>query len=408
MQLSRTCFVAAGLWLLLATPALAQTDPQGGPDPSAVRVRLGPLWLNPMIELTNLGIDTNVFNDPPQDDPKRDFTLTVVPKTQMWMRIGRSWLSGEIDEQIVWYQQYVSERSANAAFSVGWKIPLNRLSFDVGAKYLSTRERPGYEIDARAQRFETSFRGKVEIRALSKTFFGVNATRTSVDYDQGAVFLGSDLRLELSHVVTTAGLTVRQQLTPLTSITVEASKEQDRFDFSPLRDSNSTAGSVGIQFDPQALIKGKARVGYQDFEPLQPGVPGFKGVTAAVDLSYVLLNMTKFAVQASRDVQYSYDVNQPYYLQTGVTGSIMQQLFGPLDVVGRAGIEHLEYRDRSGAIVDVLNRIDEVHTYGGGVGYHVGPDMRIGFNIDKSRRSSAVAIRQYEGLVFGTSVTYGF
>jgi hypothetical protein len=248
----------------------------------------------------------------------------------------------------------------------------------------------------------------VEVRALSKTYFGVNATRMNVDFDKGAVFLGSDLQLELSRMVTTEGLTIRQQLTPLTSITVEAAKEQTRFDFTPLRDSNSTAGSVGIQFDPLALIKGRARIGYESFEPVQPGVPGFKGVTAAVDLSYVLLNATKFGVQATRDVQYSYDVNQPYYVQSGIAGSIMQQLFGPLDVVGRAGIQQLEYRDRAGAIVDVRDRIDDIHTYGAGVGYHVGPELRIGFNIDKTRRLSAVPIRQYEGLVFGTSVTYGF
>ena len=69
-----------------------------------MRVRLGPLWLSPTIELTNLGIDTNVFNEPQESNPKQDFTLTVVPKTQLWIRIGPSWVSGEVDEQVVWYQ----------------------------------------------------------------------------------------------------------------------------------------------------------------------------------------------------------------------------------------------------------------------------------------------------------------
>jgi hypothetical protein len=406
--LTRKCLAAASLCFLLASPAFAQTDPSGGPDPSIVRVRLGPLWLNPTIELTNLGIDTNVFNEPQQDSPKRDFTLTVVPKTQMWLRIGRTWLNGEIDEQVVWYQKYVSERTANSTFSIGWKIPLNRLSFDVGAKYVSTRERPGFEIDARAQRFETSFRGKAEIRALSKTFFGVDATREKSEFDNNTVFLGSDLQLELSRVVTTEGLTVRQQVTPLTSITFEASKEQDRFEFSPLRDSDSTALTVGVAFDPLALIKGRAKVGYRDFQPRQPGLPDYQGATAAVDLSYVLLNSTKFGVQMTRDVQYSYDVNQPYFLLTGVTGMITQHIVGPLDIVGRAGLQHLAYRDRTGAVLVVADREDDVHTYGGGLGYHVGPDLRIGVNIDHAQRLSPVVERQYSGLIFGTSVTYGF
>lgn len=405
--MNRQYLVAGGLCLLLARPAAAQTDPTGGPDPAAVRVRLGPLWLNPTIELTNLGIDTNVFNDPESDNPKQDFTLTVVPKTQLWLRIGPSWISGEIDEEVVWYQKYVSERSANTAYTIGWKIALNRLLFDVGAKYVSTRDRPGYEIDERAQRFDTLFRGKVEVRALSKTFFGVNATREKVEFDSHEVFLGSNLQEELGRVVTTVGGTVRQQLTPLTSVTFEGSDEQDRFELSPLRNSDSRSVSASVSFDPLALIKGHARVGYRDFKPLQSGVPRYDGVTASADLSYVLLNMTKFAVQLLRDVQYSYDVNQPYYLQTGVNGSLTQQVFGPVDVVGRGGIQHLDYRDRAG-VPGVGSRLDEVRTYGGGVGYHVGRDLRIGADVDYVKRTSPIAIRQYHGLVFGTSVTYGF
>jgi len=35
-----------------------------------------------------------------------------------------------------------------------------------------------------------------------------------------------------------------------------------------------------------------------------------------VDLTCTLLGMTRFAVRAMRDVQYSYDLAQPYYLQT--------------------------------------------------------------------------------------------
>jgi hypothetical protein len=35
-----------------------------------------------------------------------------------------------------------------------------------------------------------------------------------------------------------------------------------------------------------------------------------------VDLTYTLLGMTRFAVRAMRDVQYSYDLAQPYHLHT--------------------------------------------------------------------------------------------
>ena len=389
-------------------PAAAQGTDEGAPDPSKVRVRIGPLWINPAVALTNLGIDQNVFNDPTDHNPKKDFTLTIVPSTDLWLRMGRTWITGAIKQEIVWYQKYATERAANTSYAIGWHVPMNRLRVKADAKHLSTRERPGFEIDARSQRYETAYSGSVEIRALSKTFFGVTGSRQRVDFDKDAVFLNSTLQYELNRVTTSAGALVRHQITPLTSITLNATRSQDRFEFSSLRDSNSTAISGTISLAPFALIKGSATFGYRDFEPLSPGVATYKGSTASVDLSYTLLGTTRFAATATRDLQYSYDINQPYYLQTGIGGSIAQQLFGPLDIVGRAGVQTLAYQDRVGALAQVSNRIDQVHTYGGGIGYRLGTDLRLGFNVDKSMRVSDVAERQYDNLLFGASVTYVF
>ena len=136
-------------------------------------------------------------------------------------------------------------------------------------------------------------------------------------------------------------------------------------------------------------------------------MPGYTGSTVAVDLSYVALGSTKFAVTATRDVQYSFDINQPYYLQTGATAEVSQQIFGPVDLVARIGASQLAYRDRAGAVVAVSDRVDHIKSYGGGIGYHMGRDTRIGFNVDQQRRTSAVDFRQYSGLRYGFAVTYG-
>ena len=70
----------ATVLLTLAVPAAGQPTGDGGPDPATVRVRMGPLWMNPSISLPNMGIDTNVFNEPPSAMPAKDFTMTVAPK----------------------------------------------------------------------------------------------------------------------------------------------------------------------------------------------------------------------------------------------------------------------------------------------------------------------------------------
>ncbi len=185
-----------------------------------------------------------------------------------------------------------------------------------------------------------------------------------IEIDKDEVFLATSLHNELNRTNTTAALTIRHGLTPLTTINVDLAREQDRFEFSPLRDSDSTRIGIGVSFDRFAVVSGTAQVGFRDFAPLVPDLPGYSGATTGVDLTYVALGSTRLAVQAEWDVQYSFDVNQPYYLQTGVSGSIAQQVYGPLDIEGRIGAQQLAYTTRTGTEVEVSNRVDHVRSSG--------------------------------------------
>jgi hypothetical protein len=394
--------------LVVSSHASAQDDPaRAEPDVSKARMRIGRLFLNPTIGLTKLGVDTNVFNEPDQLEPKRDFTLTVTPQTDLWLRMGRSWVTGKVKEDLVWYQTYATERSANNSVNLGWQMPLNRLMFNADTAYLRTHDRPGFEIDQRSQRSELAYDGSVEIRARAKTFIGIRGDRRTTSFDSVATFEGVNLRDALNRTVTGGAVTVRQQLTPLTALTLDVGRSQDRFEFSPLRDSDSTNVSVGVKFDQFAIIKGSATFGYRDFQPLSPSLPAYKGAIAAADLTYVAFGTTRVGVQAIRDVQYSFEINEPYYVLSGVSGSLTRHLFGPVDVVGRIGVQQLTYQDRIDVNVAAPNRVDFVQMYGGGIGYRLGTDVRIGFNVDQQHRSSPVLNREYHGLMFGTSVTYG-
>ncbi len=389
----------------VGTAAAATAQTATGEPPANVQMRIGPLYINPSLSLGNAGTDTNVFND--ATNPKSDFTMTLTPATDLWLRLGPSWVQSTISEDLVWYQQYASERSANNTYTVKWIVPLARLTVTPTWTHVNSRERVGYEIDARALHTATSYGAQAELRLLSKTFIGVQGQRTTTDYDPGATFLGVNLSGELNDTDTVGSVALRHQLTPLTSVSISAVLDEDRFELDPLRNSKSREINGSISFDPAALIKGSAMFGYRDFKPDSPDLPAFAGMTMAVNLDYVLLGVTKFDVTAARDVQYSYDINQPYYVQTGLTGTISQQLFGPIDIVARGGLQRLEYRDRIGAAVPVADRLDRVTLYGGGIGYHLGRDTRIGFNVDQTRRQSAVAERAYNGLQYGFAVTYG-
>jgi len=387
-----------------AAPAHAQFVE---PDVSRARVRIGPMLLNPIVEVKDFGIDTNVFNES-VDNAKRDFTFTLSPQTELWMRIGRTWMTGNVREDLVWYQTYASERAGNTHYTLSWLVPLNRINLSASTSFLSGRDRPGFEIDARAKRRELTMRGAAEVRVLSRTYLGARAAQETVDFDSSDEFLGVNLRHELNRTITESLMTLRHQVTPLTSISVDAGRSQDRFEFATERDANSTTASVEMVFDPSAIIKGTARFGIRDYRPLAADLPKYRGTTAAVDLSYVLMGTTRFRVKAVRDIGYSYDIVEPYYLQTGVQTELAQQIYGPVDAVGRVGIENLAYRDRDGVTTLLVNRNDVVHSYGGGIGYHVGDSLRVGINVDRQRRQSELRYRQYDDIKLGATITYGF
>jgi hypothetical protein len=388
---------------LVLAPAVARSQDTAGP-PQNVRMRIGPLFVNPTLALSNAGKDTNVFND--AKDPKEDFTVTISPGTDLWLRFGPTWLSSNIREDLIWFNRYASERSANNSYSLKWVAPLNRLTVSPEWVHTNTRSRPSYEIDARAERTETSYRIQLDYRLFTKTFLGGEASQGKTDFADGTVFLGADLRTELNVTTTSEALTLRHLLTPLTSVTVQGELTNDRFEFDHLRDSQSRSVTGSIKFDPAALLKGSASFGYLDFTPTSPDVPAYRGSTFVVNLSYVLLGVMQAGVTATRDTHYSFDINQPYYLQTGFTGAVSQQLFGPVDVTVRGLLQRLEYRDRTGAVVAVANRVDHAIGYGGGLGYHVGKDMRVGVNADYSTRESAVDFRRYQGWTYGVAITY--
>lgn len=396
----------AGAALLWLAPTIVVAQASGEP-PTNVRIRVGPLFINPTIGVSNSGVDTNVFNEATSEGPKSDFTFTAVPAADLWLRLRRSWLTANIREDLVYYQKYASERAANTSYQLGYTLPFNRLILKSSATYVNTRERPGFEIDARSERVQYYFGGSLEVRASPKVFVGARAGRTIVDFDKAAVFLGASLHDELSRRTTNAGFTVGYRVTPITTVAVDFAREAERFAFAPLRDSDSTLISAGLRFDPAALIKGSATIGYRNYEPLGGGVPGYRGTTAAVNVSYVFLGITRIGMTLTRDVQSSFDVNQPYYVLTGGTVDVGQHVFGPVDVVARRGLQQLAYRDRDGAAVAVSNRVDHVDSYGGGVGYRLGRNARVGLNIDHNERLSAVDGRRYQGLIFGMSVTYG-
>ena len=405
-RFSLVAVVAVAGAMAAITPAWAQVLPTP-PDTSGARVTIGWLRLNPSISLNDLGVDTNVFNEADVEHPERDVATTLVPQTDLWVRMGRTWLTGNLRQDLIWFRDYRNESAANGSYHAGWFAPFNRLSVLVDGNWVRAKERPTVEIDSRALRREAALAATAEVRVFSRTFVGGYAERRGVRFAQGSFFGQVDLQEQLDRTRTSSGLVLRHELTPLTSLVAEVAGFTDRFTYSRDRDADSVQVGGGVRFDPAALVKGSVLVGYRRFTPKSSDIPAYTGATLTANVSYEAWSASRVAVEAMRDVEFSFEDAQPYYLLNGVTGTLTQRVLGPVDVQGRAGLRSLDYRNRANVPRLLSERRDRVTVLGVGLGYHLGRDLRLAFDTEHHRRTSVIETHRFSGARYGVTITYG-
>jgi len=210
---------------------------------------------------------------------------------------------------------------------------------------------------------------------------------------------------------TTGGVgTVRYKLSALTTFAVRFDRLEDVFTYSHERDSRSYRITPGVVFKPRALISGSAWVGYRKFTPEHPDIlPPFSGIVADLGLSYTLLSATTFGVSYHRDLAYSYEVNNPFFVDNSVGLSIRRALGGRLDTIVSLDRHTYEYEQLLTLPAAPFDRADTTWVYGANIGYRVRRDTRIGFGAKYYQRdSNVVRFVEYDGLRFGATVNYGF
>jgi len=396
----------AAILALAPAPALAQSSAAQAVDGwSAARWRFGPLAVTPRIELKNLGWDSNVFNE--TEDPKSDFTTSVSVPIDWWLRMGRARLHGVDTFEGVYFAKYSNQGGFNQKHELTFLLPLNRIQPYVGGWYLSTNDRPGYEINERVRHTEAGGNAGIILRLASKVALDISGRQTTYKYQEendASIYYSEALDRRTENY----GAQVRYKLSSLTTLTLLADSVRERYTQATERDNDGYRILPGVEFDPFALIKGKAQVGYRKLDTNTESMPDFSGLVADLELSYVLLGRTRFTIGASRDIHFSYNVDEPFYIQPGLTLSVTQQISGPWDVQARGSWYRLNYQRAETGNVDIAapERVDRYQTYGGGIGYRVGKDIRVGLNLDYVRRESVLPGQNYDGLRGGVAATY--
>lgn len=394
--MTRACVSVVVALCGMSGAAAAQT-PSG-------RFQSGALAWTPTLTLRDAGVDSNVYDEP--INPRRDHSAVLAPHVEgvLALSAGDVRFAGGVD--FVYFQRYTSERSLNTRGNVRVNVRMLRIRPFATLAVLDARERVNSEIDVRARRAERDVGGGIGVGLTPRGTLEVGGSFTTATFRQGEVFRGVDLAHRLNRETTSGLVRFRYEVTALTKFVVEGSTSRDRFTLSPGYDAKNTTAKAGFEFEPDAVLKGRATVGFHRLEPLGPLGFGFDGVTAGIELGYVLLQRTRFDIRIDRGTSYSLEA-QPYYLRTAYGGEIAHTLFAPIDVFVRGAWETLDYPGipEQKLEADTL----EVTRFGGGVAIRPGRRITMTINYEISERVGQLfPDRQYDRHRLYTNVTYGF
>jgi len=382
--------------LLLSSSASAQA-----PDTANPTVTVGPLSIRPTFLIKNIGRDDNVFNE--ESDPKSDFTMTISPAALLVFKARRLKVSFTEGVDYVYFKKYATERGTNVSSSVRLDVDVGILQPYVSTNGVDSKERYNNEIDQRARHHDRSYNAGLGLKLFTRTTASIGVRQTTYRFDD-VTFRGESLANSLNSRVDAVDGSVGFELTPLTSFSLNISKERQRFDTASERDSDTIRIMPTFLFSPLGVINGTASVGYRKFTPRNSLTAPFTGLVAQVGAGVTVYDRHRFDVAVNRDLTYSYDRQTPYYIATSESLTWTYEFAGPFDVKLNAAHNQMHYKATGGTDVG-----DDVYaSYGAGFGYRLRKRIRFGVQGDWSQRDSQrAADRGYTNQKIYGTLTWG-
>jgi hypothetical protein len=395
---------AAAFIVMMGGGAAAQQSalallPEQPPEDSLYR--LGPVLLNPRLSVPEIGHDSNAFNE--ATDPKEDFVIKFVPEIDFFTDAGLLRVSVRSSSAFTYFHRYESERSIAEQIRGRVTARLSRVHPWVGAASVRSNERTT-EIDARAKRAERELAAGVQFDISPLAALTVSANRMNVRFDEAEQFRDTPLSAALDRDTDMASAALRLQATPFTSVTFRGYTSRDRFLLDASRDSTASGGDVDVNFGSEAIIRGRVAVGFRQQDPYDPTLDTFRGITGRGGITTVFFWHAILGVDYVRDVQYSFDRREGYYVENGADLVYTQRIGGSFDVQARVGRHALNYNaSELGAAGTDLS-----WSYHGGVGYSLESGSRFGLNYEVTERDARQVNQEFSRRRLFGSFSYEF
>jgi Putative beta-barrel porin 2 len=404
MIVCRRCWSAIGV-ALVALLSAREVWAQASPILPSTRVFLvGPLSLYPQIALRDAGLDSNVYNN--ANNARSDLTYSVTPRLFALVPIGNTRFVGTGTGDLVYYRTYADQRSLTTILEGRFEVTSPGFRPFASVGFVGRGDRDGFEIDARAYHTQTTVTAGTDVDVTALTALTAWVSRSTTSYGENEQYLSVSLADQLNHHRDAVAAGARLRPTPLTTILFAAGLERDRFERLPLRDAESLRLSSTVAFDTGAAITGDLQVGFMSFNPRDNSIASYSGLVGSARLHYALPDIVRIDVDANRDVAYSYDPLQPYYLESGGRLTVAQRIIGPIDVIGIGEWREIRNQRIGGTAFD--GRREDTTSLGGGVGFQIQRQMRFAMTYERTARTSTEPVgRHYERTRVLGSINYG-
>jgi hypothetical protein len=401
-MIGRTALLAAAVLSLPIVCAAQSTPDTPSPDDKVANVKFGPVTIQPSLVVHDVGEDHNVFNE--ASNPQSDFTFTLTPKAVIIFKAGPFRTTYKQNTDYVYFKKFKSERGSSQINDVRAELAVGPITPFVGFSDNNAKSRVDNEVDTRARHDERQYSTGATLKLFTRTVASVTARQSTVTFNDNEIFRGQSLAEAFDGKTTAADGSVGVTLTPFTTASFVVSKEQQRFDRAPERNSDTLRLMPTLAFSPLGLINGTAAFGYRKFTPKDPATPDFKGFVALATVGVTLFDHHHFDAIVVRDLTYSYDEAATYFIQNSVGLTWTYAFAGPLDLKLGATRNLMRYHRTATS----PGGDDRFANFTGGLGYRIRKRLHIGIDGDfNSRRSTIAADRAFNNnRVYGT-LTWG-
>ncbi len=382
------------------------------------RWQVGPFRIYPRIRFREIGYDDNVYRQPEDESPIKDFTATISPEIRFFV-IYKDWLILHLTEnpEYVWFAQEARERSLNNRFSLGYKLHLlNRFVFSGDFFFNRARLRANSEFDERVDQVFIGYEGSIFYETARETSLGLRTFIRGYNYED-ELTPGEPVYYSRTLDRVESGLygEFYYRLHQETFFFVNAGYTDYDFKYveGRVKDSYSFDGMAGIRFPILGSLRGSLSLGFKTLTPRTGNQKTYFGPIANTSLE-ARIKRFNLRAQFGKDVRFSYWTNNIFFVEYTYGGGISYYLarFIRLDYDYTRGENRypeeteIRYPDES---YEIIQRTDTYESHQISVVFRIFRNTGLGLSVNSwERGSNDYRWGERKSIFFGGYITYDF